>query len=133
MNIIETRMKIESWDEKPFREFADGSKVTRAAVELGGSDDGLRSGSMDALMYYRPDGTTAFVALMRLDGDFGGRSGEVVLQGNGTFDGTIASSESVVVAGSTTGDLAGMTGTAESVSTHADYPFMPLTLRYDFE
>ena len=29
------------------------------------------------------------------------------------------------------GELAGISGTAESVSTHADYPYMPLTLEYE--
>jgi hypothetical protein len=36
-----------------------------------------------------------------------------------------------VVEGSGTGQLAGLTGTADSVSTHDDYPFMPLTRKYD--
>ena len=30
-----------------------------------------------------------------------------------------------------TGDLAGITGTLESSSTHADYPNMPLVVEYD--
>jgi hypothetical protein len=38
-----------------------------------------------------------------------------------------------VVPGSGTGELAGISGTGTSVSTHDDYPFMPLTLRYEVE
>jgi hypothetical protein len=128
---IETKLKIESWDEKPYRELADGSKFTRADVVLGGSTDGFESGRFEALMYYRPDGTTTYVTLMQLTGTLDGRSGSFVLQGDGTFDGTTARSETRVVAGSATGDLAGLTGTATSESTHADYPNMPLTLEYD--
>jgi len=36
-----------------------------------------------------------------------------------------------VVTGSGTGGLVGISGTCVSVSTHADYPFMPLTLAYE--
>ena len=35
-----------------------------------------------------------------------------------------------ILPGSATDDLAGITGSCSSVSTHADYPFMPLTLDY---
>jgi hypothetical protein len=68
---------------------------------------------------------------MHVTGSLDGRSGSFVLQGDGTFDGTTARGRSNVVEGSGTGELSGLTGSAESRSTHADYPHMPLTLRYD--
>lgn len=121
---LETKLEIRSWDEKPYREFADGRKFTRADVVLAGTDE-LTSGTFDALMYYGSDGTGTYVTLLRLEG----AAGSVVLQGRGTYDGTTARVEYEVVAGSGTGDLSGATGTATSVSTHEDYPYMPLTLR----
>ena len=39
----------------------------------------------------------------------------------------------VIVAGSSTDELTGIQGTAQSVSTHDDYPNMPLTLEYSFQ
>ncbi len=54
-----------------------------------------------------------------------------MLEGRGTYDGTTASGESRIVPGSGTGGLAGISGGATSSSTHADYPYMPLTLTYD--
>jgi hypothetical protein len=39
----------------------------------------------------------------------------------------------VVVPGSGTGELSGLSGTVSSRSTHADYPHMPLSLTYEFE
>jgi hypothetical protein len=123
-------MHIDSWDEKPYREEPDGRKWTRAEVTLS-SDEGLTNGSFEALMYYRPDGTSTYVTLMRLAGALGGRSGSVVLQGRGTYDGTTARVTATVVPGSGEDGLAGVTGEVESASTHADYPYMPLTLRYD--
>jgi hypothetical protein len=126
---LETRLEIKSWDEKPYRELADGRKFSRADVVLSGVDDGLASGAFESLLYYRADGTSTFVTLMHLTGTLDGRSGSFVLQGSGTYDGTSARVESVVV--DSTDGLAGLSGTAESVSTHQDYPFMPLTLKYD--
>lgn len=127
---IATKFKILSWDEKPYREHPDGSKFTRAEVTLR-DEESPADATFESLMYYRPDGTTSYVTLMRIEGTFDGRTGGFVLRGDGTFDGTTASGESVVVAGSGTGDLAGITGTARSSSTHDDYPYMPLTFTYD--
>ena len=48
------------------------------------------------------------------------------------YDGTSASGESTIT-GSGTGDLAGLTGTLTSASTHDDYPNMPISLTYTIE
>jgi hypothetical protein len=128
---LDTKFEIKSWDEQTYREAADGGKFTRAEVVLAGTGDGLTDAAFDALMYYRPDGTTSYVTLMQITGELGGRPGGFVLHGRGTYDGTTARGESAVVAGSGTGELAGISGTCVSVSTHDDYPFMPLTLSYD--
>jgi hypothetical protein len=128
--IMEARLKIESWDEKPYRELGEGGKLTRADVLLSGPDDGLTSAASEALMFYRADGTSAYVTVMHVTGTLAGRRGSFVLQGHGTYDGTTARGQSHVVEGSGTGELTGLSGTGESVSTHDDYPFMPLTLKY---
>ncbi|MEV4620864.1 DUF3224 domain-containing protein [Asanoa sp. NPDC049573] len=129
--IMETKLEITSWDEKPYREFDDGRKFSRAEVTLAGTGDGLTSGAFESLLYYRADGTSDYVSNMEITGTLGGRSGSFVLQGAGSYDGTTARITTTVVPGSGTGELAGITGSAESVSTHADYPHMPLTLRYE--
>jgi hypothetical protein len=130
MTTLVTRLEIKSWDEKPYRELDDGSKFTRADVTLAGTGDGLESGAFEAVLYYRADGTTAYVSVMQLSGTIDGRSGSFVLRGNGDFDGTTARGEMEIVGGSGTAGLAGITGTARSVSTHADYPYMPLEITY---
>lgn len=129
MEILETKSHIDSWVEEAYRE-VDGQKWTHAKVTLSGSD-GLSAGAVEFLMFYRPDGSTTYVSLMQLSGVLDGRSGSFVLQGQGTFDGTTARSSSAVVTGSGTGELTSIGGTAESVSTHADYPMMPLRLEYE--
>ncbi|WP_179266343.1 DUF3224 domain-containing protein [Asanoa hainanensis] len=129
--IMETKLEITSWDEKPYREFDDGRKFSRAEVVLAGTGDGLTGGFFESLLYYRADGTSDYVSVMEINGTLGGRSGSFVLQGSGSYDGTTARVEVAVVPGSGTGELVGISGTAESVSTHADYPHMPLTIRYE--
>ncbi len=128
---METKLEITSWDEKPYREFDDGRKFAKAEVTLTGTGDGLTGGSFESLLYYRADGTSEYVSLLEITGTLGGRSGSFALQGAGSYDGTTARFEVTVVPGSGTGDLAGISGTAESASTHADYPNMPLTIRYE--
>jgi Protein of unknown function (DUF3224) len=131
--IVESKLKIESWDEKPYRELGDGSKFSRAEVTLSGTDDVLTAGTFESLLFYRPDGTSSYVSLLQVTAALDGRTGTFVLRGGGTFDGTTARVSTTVVEGSATGDLAGLRGTAESASTHADYPHMPLTLTYELE
>ena len=128
---LTTKMRIASWDESPVEEFGDGSKLTRAQVRLSDGEEGLASGSAGMLAYYRADGTSSYVTVMRLTGSLDGRAGSFVLRGEGAFDGTTASGRMTVVTGSGSGELARISGTCESVSTHADYPFMPLTLTYE--
>jgi hypothetical protein len=128
---LDTKLKIVSWDEKPYREFGDGRKFTRAEVTLEGTEDGIESATFEALMFYRADGTSSYVTFMQITGEIGGRSGGFVLQGEGVYDGRTAIGTSSVVPGSGTGELAGISGTMSSSSTHDDYPNMPLTLTYD--
>jgi hypothetical protein len=130
-NVLKTKLKIASWDEVTTREFEDGSKLTRADVTLADGTDGLTSGSFGSAMYYRPDGTSSYGMVMHLSGTLERRTGSFALVGEGTYDGTTASSRARILDGSATGDLIGITGTCGSDSTHTDYPFMPLTLTYD--
>jgi len=128
---IATRLRIAAWDEQPVAELDDGSKITRASISLSEPADGLESGTVESVMFYRPDGTSHYVNVMRLTATLDGRSGSFVLSGEGEFDGTTASGASDIVAGSSTGDLVGISGACTSSSTHADYPYMPLELHYE--
>lgn len=128
---LETTLEITNWDENPYEEFDDGSKLTRADVTLSEGPDGLGPARSQSLMYYRPDGTASMVSLMHVTGRLDGRTGSFVLAGTGSYDSDTARVEITVVEGSGTGDLAGITGTAVSVSTAKDYPHMPLKLVYD--
>src|SRR4051812_30132750 len=90
---LKTKLEIKSWDEKPYREFDDGRKFTRAEVELGPAD-GIDSATFDAVMFYGADGTSSYASLMMITGTIDGKSGSFVLRGSGGYDGTTAVSES---------------------------------------
>src|SRR5262252_1891414 len=129
---LETRFKIDSWDEQPYRELDDGRKFTRAVVALSVAEQGIEArATWDAVLYYAADGTSSYVGLMHVEGRLGDRSGSFVMEGTGSYDGTQARGESTVVTASASGELHGLRGTGRSVSTHADYPFMPLVLDYE--
>ena len=131
---LETKFKIESWDEKPYRELADGRKFTRANVALSVAETGIEArATWDAVLYYAADGTSSYVGLMHVEGRLGGRAGSFVMEGTGAYDGTEARGESYVVTATASGELRGLRGTGVSVSTHDDYPFMPLVLDYEVE
>src|SRR5215472_2685461 len=134
MTHLETRLKIDSWDEKPYRELEDGRKFTRASVALSVADEAIEArATWDALLYYAADGTSSYVGLMHVVGRLGDRTGSFVMEGTGGYDGTEARGESTVVTATASGELQGLRGTGLSVSTHDDYPFMPLVLEYDME
>lgn len=122
-------MPIENWDEKPTEELEGGGTIKRADVTLGAGPDGLGPGTARSLLHYLADGTSTYVSVMSLQATLAGKSGTLVLVGDGTYDGTTASSRERVV--EATGELAGLTGTATSSSTADDYPNMPLTLEYE--
>ena len=125
------RLRIESWEEAPTHEYDDGSRLAKAEVRLADGEDGLDAATMTSVLYYRPDGTSRFGSLMRLEATLGGQPGSVVLLGEGSYDGTTADVQLSAVPGSGTGGLTGISATCASSSTHADYPFMPLVVRFE--
>jgi hypothetical protein len=127
---IETELRIEDWDESTTTEHEDGAKVSRAVVTLGESKDGMTMTAGTSLgdLWYAADGTSAYTSLLHVSGTLEGREGTFALIGEGTFDGTTARGSFHVVAGSGTGGLSGISGTAESTSTKDSYPYYPLSL-----
>ena len=124
--------KIEGWDESAYSEEEDGRKLTQASVKQSFSGDIEGEGSVEWLMCYRPDQTAEFVGLQRIDGRLGGRSGSfVLLQTDGSFDGTEAKGQLSVVPGSGTGELSGLRGQGRFSAPRASDASM--TLDCDFE
>jgi hypothetical protein len=107
---VEGEFTIENWDESELLEHEGGSKVTRAEVARS-FEGGLEGdGTVEWLMAYGEDGAATFVGLERVVGKVEGKTGAFVLQHVGTFDGRVAKARLLVVAGTGTGDLAGLRG-----------------------
>lgn len=107
---VEGTFEVTSWDEAPAKELDGALKVSVASIGQRFSG-GIEADTVaDTVMTYRDDGTAEFVGYQRVVGQIGERKGSFVLQSIGTYDGKEARSEFSVVAGSGTGDLAGIDG-----------------------
>ena len=122
---IKPTFGIERWDEHPTWQ-GDDRKVTRATVvkRYVGALDAI--GTMEYVMAYGPDGSARYVGLERVDGTLDGRPGSFVLEDAGTFRDGVAASSFLIVEGSGTGELAGITGHASVDAIHADTQTMTL-------
>lgn len=124
-----TAFTAKSWDEKPYDEFDEGRKLTRASVTYTYTGDLEGEGKAEYLMIYTVDGTGHAIALERVVGKIGGRSGSFVVQHDGTFKATGVKNRWFVVPGSGTGDLQGLTGGGEfEISGQGPYS---ITFEYD--
>ena len=124
---------IETWDEKPYLQIDDQRKMTQASIRLKYSGEWEGESTSETLMCYAADDAVSFAGFEHFVGRIGDRSGSFVIQSTGTYDGTEARSEGQVVAGSGTGDFAGVRGRHTSVSTHGDYPNKPFTFDFDVD
>ena len=127
---VDTRLKIVTWNEVVLESFEDASRLARADVELSDGADTLSSGVVHSIMFYRADGTSTYSTVMRLEASLEGRTGSFVVIGEGTFDGTTAIGRFHSIEGSGTALLRDLRCGIESIATHADYPFMPMSMTY---
>jgi hypothetical protein len=112
---IEAKFDIDSWDEEPYDEPAEGPKLTRIMIEK--TYRGAIEGSGVAkVLTAQGEGGSAYTASERVVGTLDGRRGSFVIQHGGIADGEEMSSFGTIVPGSGTGDLAGISGTAKEVS-----------------
>ncbi len=101
---------MRTWDEKAYEEPADGGKLTRVSAGFTYTDGIDGTGESQMLLAYPSDEYCGTVALERVTGRIGDRSGTFVLSGVGSFADNAVRSDVTVVPGSGTGDLAGLSG-----------------------
>ncbi len=124
--------ELKSWDEQPWVEQEDGTKLTLAVVTKTYRGNIEGEATAESLMYYRADGSAIFTGLERVSGSVAGRFGTFVLM-SGTFRDGAATCEGKVVPGSGASALKGLSGEIHYVATHAEYPKVSVTLDYDFD
>jgi hypothetical protein len=133
MTDLKATFEIENWDENPALESEAGSKVTRADVARSFDGDLDGKGTVQWLMAYEEDGSAMFVGLERIVGRLAGKEGTFVVQHVGTFDGRVAKADLVIVPGTGTGDLAGVSGRGSFEAGMGPDGERNLTLEADFE
>ena len=106
---IEARFEIASWDETPFDDDGQVSKLTEALVSKKYSGDVDGTSMTKWLMAYAPDKTATYVGIERIKGTVGGKRGSLVLLHDGAFADGAATATLRVVSG--TDELAQAAGT----------------------
>ncbi len=117
--------QVTGWDENPYEEFEDGSKLTKAKVSQRYEGDLSGEGSVEFLMSHATNGTASFVGLELITGTLSGKTGSFIIQHIGTFDSNGACSSWTILSESGTGELAGICGKGNYAATGAtvEMPF----------
>lgn len=130
----EAKYKIAGWDEKTFSEPGSpgpghAGKLTKASVRKTYTGDVEGEGVLEYLLSYKDDGSAEYMGYERVTGKVDGVPGSFVFRHNGTYAEDRMMQTSVIVEGSGTGELIGLSGRTEIIAGHdKDYPF---TLEYE--
>jgi Protein of unknown function (DUF3224) len=131
MTKLQGEFTLSSWDEKTYAEREGERKLTRATVTQDLAGDIVGKGQVEWLMSYGEDGTAHFVGLQQFEGVIDGREGSVVLETIGGFDGKEATWDATVLAGSGTGEWAGMRGEGHFRAPHGPKATFELDCSFD--
>jgi hypothetical protein len=122
---IEATFEIAKWDETPFEDGNEATKLTEALVSKRYDGDIKGTSTTKWLLAYAPDKSALYVGVEHIAGTIGGMEGSLVLLHDGTFKDGVASADLRIASG--TGDLTNAGGTG---SFRAD-PAGTLTLDLD--
>jgi hypothetical protein len=109
---------VEDWQETTLDTPEGGSKITRASVRQRFAGDFEGDGAVDYMMAYRSDGTATFTGIQRLRGAVAGRTGTLVIEVTGTFDGAMARGQWTIVSEMGTEGLSVFGGTGSFEAAH---------------
>jgi hypothetical protein len=108
---IEARFEVASWDETPFEDGNDATKLTEALVSKRYEGDIKGTSTTKWLMAYAPDKSALFVGIEHITGTIGGKKGDIVLLHDGEYRDGVAAAELRVASG--TDELADVAGTGK--------------------
>ena len=108
---IEARFEIASWDETPFEDGDEPTKLTEALVTKRYEGDIQGTSTTKWLMAYAPDKSALFVGIEHILGTIGGKHGGIVLLHDGQYRDGVAAAELRIASG--TKDLAMVGGTGK--------------------
>ena len=107
---IEATFEVASWDETPFDDSDETTKLTEALVAKKYGGDIKGTSTTKWLMAYAPDQTALYVGIERIKGTVGGRNGTLVLLHDGSFQDGVASADLRIASGTDELSNAGGTG-----------------------
>ena len=108
---IEATFEIASWDETPFADGDEDTKLTEAIVAKKYDGDIQGTSTTKWLMAYAPDKSALFVGVEHITGTIGGKKGGIVLLHDGEYRDGVASAALRVAPG--TEELADVAGTGK--------------------
>src|SRR4029077_4592728 len=108
---IEARFEVASWDETPFEDGDDATKLTEALVSKRYEGDIKGPSTTKWLLAYAPDKSALFVGVEHITGTIGGKTGGIVLLHDGEYRDGVASAEPRVASG--TDELTDLAGTGK--------------------
>jgi hypothetical protein len=108
---IEAQFEIASWDETPFEDGDDATKLTEALVAKRYQGDIKGTSTTKWLLTYSSDKSALFVGVEFITGTIGGIRGGIVLLHDGEYRDGVAAAELRVASG--THGLADVAGTGK--------------------
>ena len=108
---IEAEFEIARWEETPFEDGDDATKLTEALVAKRYIGDITGTSTTKWLLTYRPDKSALFVGVEFITGTIGGIQGGMVLLHDGEYRDGVAAAELRVTSG--THGLAAVAGTGK--------------------
>ena len=96
---IEARFQIGSWDETPFEDGNEATKLTEALVSKRYEGDIKGTSTTKWLLAYAPDKSALYVGVEHITGTIGGRQGSLVVLHDGAFRDGVASADLRVASG----------------------------------
>lgn len=126
-------LTFKSWEEKPYAEHEDGTKLANATVVNVFAGDIEGESQLQYLIPYlgSDDAVGTSIGLELVTGRLAGRTGSFVLRHDVGYAGDTAEGSWTVVPGSATGDLRGLRGEGGFVWKHGEPG--RYTLDYHFE
>jgi Protein of unknown function (DUF3224) len=106
---IEATFEIASWDETPFEDGNEATKLTEALVTKKYDGDIKGTSTTKWLLAYAPDKSALYVGVEHISGTIGGRQGSLVLLHDGAFRDGVATAQLRIASG--TDELANAGGT----------------------
>ena len=104
------KIEVHTYQPQTYEDTGGGTDLVEIHVTESFHGDIEGDGAVRFLQAIQADGSASFVGIERVTGSVGGCGGTFLLQDAGTVDGSVVSGTWFVIAGSGTGDLAGLRG-----------------------